>query len=200
MEVTAAEVRGLRERTGAGMMDCKRALEETGGDVEKAITLLRERGIMKGAKRAERMAAEGVIGVYLHHDKKMAVLVELNCETDIFGKTDEFQELARNLAMQIGARSPLYISREDVPEEALEHERRVHRAQAEAEGKPAQALDKIVEDRISKWFQEVCLLEQPYIRDESRKVQDLIDDVVARLGEKVVVRRYVRYRVGEELD
>ncbi len=154
MAVTAAEVRGLRERTGAGMMDCKRALEETGGDLEKAMTLLRERGILKGAKRAERVAAEGTIGVYVHHDKKMAVLVEVNSETDFVAKTDEFQELARNLAMQIGARSPRYIQREDVP---------------------------------------------PFIRDESRKVKDLIDDVVARLGEKVVVRRFTRYRVGENL-
>lgn len=200
MAVTAAEVRELRERTGAGMMDCKRALEEAGGDFEKAITILRERGIMKGAKRAGKVAAEGTIGVYVHHDKKMAVLVELNCETDFVAKTDEFQELARNLAMQVGARSPLYIRREDVPEETVEHERRVHRAQAEAEGKPPQAIDKIVEGRIAKWFEEVCLVEQPYVRDESRKVQDLIDDVVARLGEKIVVRRYVRYRVGESIE
>ncbi|HHX39097.1 MAG TPA: translation elongation factor Ts [Armatimonadetes bacterium] len=200
MAVTAAEVRDLRERSGAGMMDCKRALEETGGDLEKAMTLLRERGILKGAKRAERVAADGTVGVYVHHDKKMAVLVEVNSETDFVAKTDEFQELARNLAMQIGARSPLYIQREDVPEEVVEHERRIHRAQAEQEGKPAQAIDKIVEGRIGKWFEEICLLEQPFIRDESRKVKDLIDDVVARLGEKVVVRRFTRYRVGESTD
>lgn len=200
MAVTAAQVRDLRERTGAGMMDCKRILEETGGDFDKAVSLLRERGILKGAKRADRVAAEGTIGVYLHHDKKMAVLVELNSETDFVARTDEFQELAKNLAMQVGARTPLYIRREDVPEEAVAAERKVHRAQAESEGKPAQAIEKIVEGRVGKWFEEVCLLEQPYIRDESRKVQDLIDDVVARLGEKIVVRRFVRYRVGESID
>lgn len=200
MPVTAAQVRELRERTGAGMMDCKRALEETGGDFEKATTLLRERGIMKGAKRAEKVAAEGIIGVYVHHDKKMAVMVELNSETDFVAKTDQFQELGKNLAMQIGARSPQYISREDVPEEAIAKEREIQQTTAAGEGKPEKAIEKIVEGRLNKWFEEICLLEQPYIRDESRKVKDLVDDVVARLGEKVVVRRFVRYRVGESLD
>ncbi|MDH7571214.1 MAG: translation elongation factor Ts [Armatimonadota bacterium] len=200
MAVSAQQVQELRRKTGAGIMDCKRALEETGGDFNKAIALLRERGIMKGAKRAERVAADGTVGVYVHHDKKMAVLVEVNSETDFVARTDEFQELARNLAMQIGARAPLWVSREEVPAEAVEAERRVHRAQAEAEGKPPQAIEKIVEGRLAKWFEEVCLLEQPYVRDEKRKVQDLIDDVVARLGEKIAVRRFVRYRVGESLD
>ena len=200
MAITAADVRDLRERTGAGMMDCKRALEESGGDTQKAIALLRERGILKGAKRAERVAAEGTIGVYLHHDKKMAVLVELNSETDFVARTDEFQELARNLAMQVGAKSPLYVSRDGVPAAVVEKEREIQRATAEQEGKPAQAIEKIVEGRIAKWFEEVCLLDQPYIRDESRKVQDLIDDIVARVGEKIAVRRFVRYRVGESMD
>ncbi|MBI3947860.1 MAG: translation elongation factor Ts [Armatimonadetes bacterium] len=200
MAVTAADVRELRDRTGAGMMDCKRALEETGGDFDQAIALLRERGIMKGAKRADRVAAEGAVGVYVHHDKRMAAMVELNCETDFVARTDEFQELARNLAMQIGAKSPLYIRREDVPAAVIEHERHIQKAVAEGEGKPPQAVEKIVEGRLGKWFEEVCLVEQPYIRDESRKVQDLVDDVVARLGEKISIRRYVRYRVGESLD
>ena len=143
MPVTPKEIQALRERSGAGMMDCKRALEECSGDAAKAMDLLRERGIMKGAKRADRVAGEGVIGVYPHHDKKMAVLVELNSETDFVARTEEFQELAKNLAMQIGARSPLYVSRDQVPEALIEHERKVHRAQAETEGKPAGAIDKI---------------------------------------------------------
>jgi elongation factor Ts len=200
MPVTAAEVRDLRERTGAGMLECKKALEETGGDAEKAIALLRERGIMKGAKRAGRVASEGIIGTYVHHDKKMAVLVELNSETDFVARTDEFQALAKNLAMQIGAKAPTYIRREDVPEEVVEHERHIQKALAEGEGKPPAAIEKIVEGRLGKWFEEVCLLEQPFIRDESRKVKDLVDDAVARLGEKIDVRRYVRYRVGESTD
>ncbi len=200
MPVTPKEIQALRERSGAGMMDCKRALEECSGDAAKAMDLLRERGIMKGAKRADRVAGEGVIGVYPHHDKKMAVLVELNSETDFVARTEEFQELAKNLAMQIGARSPLYVSRDQVPEALIEHERKVHRAQAETEGKPAGAIDKIVEGRVNKWLEEICLLEQPYIRDESRKVQDLVDDLVARLREKVAVRRFVRFKVGENIE
>lgn len=200
MPITAEQVRVLRERTGAGMMDCKRALEETGGDFDKAVTVLRERGILRSAKRSERAASEGAIGVYLHHDKKMAVLVELNSETDFVARTPEFQELAKNLAMQVGAKSPLYVAKEDVPPEVAEKERHVHRVQAEAEGKPAQAIDKIVEGRLGKWFEEVCLLEQPYIRDESVRIRDLVAELAGKLGEKIAVRRFVRYRVGESVE
>lgn len=200
MPITAEQVRVLRERTGAGMMDCKRALEETGGDFDKAVTVLRERGILRSAKRSERAASEGTIGVYLHHDKKMAVLVELNSETDFVARTPEFQELAKNLAMQVGAKSPLYVAKEDVPQEVADKERHVHRVQAEQEGKPAGAIDNIVEGRLGKWFEEVCLLEQPYIRDEKVRIRDLVAELAGKLGEKIAVRRFVRYRVGESVE
>jgi elongation factor Ts len=200
MSFDANTVKELRERTGAGIMNCKKALLETEGNMEKAIEYLRQKGLAAAAKKSQRVAREGVVDAYVHAGGRIGVLVELNCETDFVGRTDEFKELAHELAMQVAALNPLYVSREDVPEDAVEKEREILKAQAKEEGKPDKILDKIVDGRISKFFESTCLLEQPYIRDQSIKIQDLINQAIAKVGENIVVRRFVRFEVGEEKD
>ncbi len=200
MAITAEKVKELRDKTGAGMMECKKALEETGGDLEKATTLLRERGVAVAAKRESRTTAEGIIGAYVHQPgSRIGVIVELNCETSFVAKTEEFQQLARDIAMQISWSKPLYISRDEVPQDLLDKEREVHRQWAIKEGKPEKVLDKIVEGRIETYYREVALLDQPFIKDNDVSIQDLINEVVGKLGEKIVVRRFERLVVGEEL-
>jgi len=194
--ITAQDVKALRERTGAGMMDCRNALQEADGDIEKAIDLLRTRGAAKAAKRAERKASEGMIGSYVHHNSKVAVLVELNCETDFVAKNLEFQQLARELAMHIAAAAPLEVSAQDIPPADVERERAVYLAQVAEEGKPENIRTKIVEGKLQKWFKESTLLEQQFVKDPERTVRELIDGMSAKTGEKVSVARFVRFQVG----
>jgi elongation factor Ts len=196
MAVSMDSIKRLRAMTGAGMMDVKKALEETSGDLDKAAQLLRERGIAKAAKKAEREAKEGFIGSYVHHNGKVATLVELNCETDFVARNDTFQALARDLAIHVAMANPTYKSRDEVPAEALEEERRVLRAQAREEGKPEAVVERIVEGRINKFFQENTLLEQPFIKDESKTVEALIKEAVATLGENIQVGRFYRISIG----
>lgn len=194
--ITPQMVKELRERTQAGMMDCKRALEQTGGDMEKAITYLREQGLAAAAKKAGREAAEGLIDAYVHGGR-IGVLIEVNCETDFVARTDAFQELVRDLAMQVAAARPLYVTRDEVPESVLEAERQVYRAAALNEGKPEHIVDKIVDGRINRYLQEICLMEQTYIKDNDLTVQDVIKSAIATLGENITVRRFVRFERGE---
>lgn len=200
MEITAAMVKELRERTGAGMMDCKKALVETNGDIEKAIDELRTKGLAKAAKKAGRVASEGVVASYIHGGGRIGVLVEVNCETDFVAKTDDFKSLVHDIAMQIAASSPEYVRREEVPEEVINHEREILKAQALEEGKPEKVVEKMIEGRLEKFFKEKCLLEQPYIKDPDKTVQELVHEHVAKIGENINVRRFVRYEVGEGIQ
>ncbi|TEB10162.1 translation elongation factor Ts [Pelotomaculum propionicicum] len=200
MSISAGLVKELRERTGAGMMDCKKALSETGGDIEKAAVYLREKGLAAAAKKAGRIAAEGVVESYIHGGGKIGVLVEVNCETDFVAKTEEFKILARDIAMQVAAAKPEYVRREEVPAEELEKEKEILRAQALNEGKPAKIVDKMVEGRIEKYYKEMCLLEQPFIKDTSMSVQQLITEKIAKIGENISVRRFTRYELGEGIQ
>ena len=193
------DVKQLREQTGAGIMDCKRALEESGGDVEKATAWLRAKGLSTAAKKAGRAAREGIIASYIHHGARLGVLLELNCETDFVARTDDFQQLARELAMQVAGLGPLYVSRDEVPAEMLEEKRRDFSAEAEMDGRPADRIADIVEGKLNKWLESVTLLEQPY-RDTDRKVGDLITEKIALLGENIRVARFVRMAVGETAD
>lgn len=196
-EVSAAQVRDLREKTGAGIMDCKRALAESGGDIEKAIVYLREKGLAAAAKKAARAASEGLIGSYVHANGKIGVLVEVNCETDFVARTPQFQALVKDLAMQVAAASPRFVRREDVDAATLEAERQIYRAQAAGSGKPAPVIEKIVDGKVEKFFADVCLLEQPFIKDPQKTVGQLVTDAVAALGENIVVRRFARFQLGE---
>ncbi|NLO88906.1 MAG: translation elongation factor Ts [Clostridia bacterium] len=198
--VNAVDVKKLRDMTGAGMMDCKRALEEAGGDIEKAVDILREKGLAKAAKKADRIATEGMVTSYIHLNGKIGVLVEVNCETDFVARNDAFKTLCHDLAMQIAASNPQYVSRQDVPEEVIEKEKAILKAQALNEGKPEKIAEKIVEGRIEKFYEENCLLEQPFIKDTDKSVQDLINEYIAKLGENIVVRRFTRYALGEGLE
>ncbi|MGI6604174.1 MAG: translation elongation factor Ts [Firmicutes bacterium] len=197
MAITAEMVKELRTKTGAGMMDCKRALQETNGDMEKAIEYLREKGLAAAAKRAGRAAAEGVIEAYIHLGEKLGVLVEVNCETDFVARTPEFKEFARDIAMQVAAANPQYVSPDDIPQEVLDKEREILRAQTLNEGKPEKVVDRIVEGRLEKFREEVCLLEQPFIKDPEKKVKDLLTEKIARIGENIIIRRFVRFQLGE---
>lgn len=194
----ARTVMELREKTGAGVMDCKAALQASNGDLEAAIEYLRKKGLADAKKRAGREAKEGVVHAYIHPGAKLGVLVEVNCETDFVAKTDAFQELVRDLAMQVAATSPAYVAREDVPATVLEKEREIYRGQIADQKKPAQVLDKIVEGKLEKWFSEQCLLEQTFIKDASGKtrVKDLVDLTNSKTGERVVVRRFARFQIG----
>jgi elongation factor Ts len=196
-EISAKDVKALRDRTGAGMMDCKGALQECGGDMEKAIDLLRSKGAAKAAKRAERKASEGIVGTYVHHNHKVAVMVELNCETDFVAKNPEFKELARDLAMHIASTAPLAVSASDIPEAEVERERQVYMAQVGEEGKPEAIRPKIVEGKLQKWFKDSTLMEQPFVKDPERTIRDLVDTVSAKTGEKVSIARFVRFQVGQ---
>jgi elongation factor Ts len=194
--ITTQMVKELREKTGAGVLDCKQALEANDGDLERAATYLREKGMAAAAKRASREAKEGLIGSYIHAGSKVAGLVEVNCETDFVAATDEFQDLAHDLAMQVVAGKPLYLTREDVPAEVLEQEKAIYRAQMEDSGKPDHILERIVEGKLEKYYEEVCLLDQPFIKEPSTTVGELVQQTNARLGENIVVRRFVRFEVG----
>jgi len=197
VEVSASMVKDLREKTGAGMMDCKKALAESAGNFEKAVDYLRQKGLATAARRAGKIASEGQIGSYVHAGGKIGVMVEVNCETDFVAKTDDFQAFAKDVAMHIAASSPLYIQRENVPPEALEREREIYRAQAREAGKPEKIMEKIVEGKLEKYYSEVCLLEQPFIKDPDRTMQDLLNGLIGKLGEKVEIRRFIRFQVGE---
>lgn len=197
MAVTAGTVKELRDKTGAGMMDCKRALEQTGGDLEKATAILREKGAAVLSKREAKATTEGTIACYIHTGGKIGVMVELDCETDFVANTDEFKEMARDIAMQVSWSQPEYVTREDIPEERLEQERAIHKQWALNQGKPEAAIPKIIEGRIEKFYSTVVLLDQPFIKNEDITIGDLIRERAAKLGEKIVVRRFMRYRVGE---
>jgi len=190
------DVKRLREQTGAGIMDCKRALEESGGDYEKAALNLREKGLSTAAKKAGRVAREGIVTSYIHHGSRLGVLLELNCETDFVARTDDFQQLARELAMQVAGMAPQYVSREDVPDEIFEEQKRLFTVDTERDGRPADRIPMIVEGKLNKWFESVCLLEQPY-RDTDRKIGDLVTEKIALLGENIRVARFARMAVGE---
>jgi elongation factor Ts len=197
MEITAAQVKQLREITGAGMMECKAALTEAKGDMEEATTILRKRGLAQAGKKAGRSTNEGLIGSYIHMGGKIGVLVEVNCESDFVARTDDFQGLAREIAMHIAAASPQYVRREDVPAEILERERAIYRAQMEGQNKPQNVIDKIVEGKLNSFYEQVCLLDQPSIRDPKVTIGQLVQQSIARLGENIAVPRFVRFKLGE---
>ncbi|WP_456341469.1 translation elongation factor Ts [Thermovibrio sp.] len=196
-EITTQMIKELREKTGAGIVDCKKALVEAGGDIEKAVEILRKKGAAKAAKKAERATAEGAVFSYIHGGGKVGVLVELNCETDFVARNETFKELGHEIAMQIAAMSPEYVSKEEVPAEVIEKEKEVLREQALAEGKPEHIVEKIVEGRLAKFYSEKCLLEQPWIKDDSKTIKDLITDYITKLGENIKVRRFARFEVGK---
>jgi elongation factor Ts len=200
MEVNATLVRELREKTGAGIMDCKRALAETGGDLDSAVGYLRQKGLAAAAKKADRVAADGAVGAYVHPGGKIGVLVEINCETDFVARTTEFQALLKDIAMQIAAANPRYLRREDVSSDEIDKEREIYRRQGLESGKPEKVVEKIVEGKMERFFSEVCLLEQAFIKDPDHKVADIVNDVVARLKEKIEIRRFVRYHLGEGIQ
>jgi elongation factor Ts len=196
-EIKAAMVKQLREKTGAGMMDCKKALLEVKGDMDKAIEFLRKKGLATAQKRAGRAMTEGTIQSYIHMTGKLGVMVEVNCETDFVAKNEDFQEFAKNIAMHIAASNPLGIKPEDIPEEIVESEKDIYRAQALDMGKPENILDKIVEGKLKKFYQENCLLNQPFVRDPDISVADLMNELIAKIGENITVKRFVRYQIGE---
>ena len=197
MEVTASMVKDLREKSGAGMMDCKKALAETGGDMQKAFDYLRQKGLAAAAKKADRAASDGAVGAYVHAGGKIGVLVEINCETDFVARTTEFQTLLKDVAMQIAAANPRCVRREEVTVADLNKEREIYRQQALESGKPEKIVDKIVDGKIDKFYSEVCLLEQSFIKDPDKKVIDVVNDAIARLGENIQIRRFSRYHLGE---
>jgi elongation factor Ts len=200
MEVRAESVKELREKTGAGFMDCKKALAEAGGDLDQAVRWLREKGLAAAAKKAGRVTSEGLIGSYLHAGGRIGVLVEVNCETDFVAKTPDFQGLVKELAMQVAAASPAlprYVRREEVPADVIDQEREIYRAQAKSSGKPDKVIEKIVDGKIDKFLSDICLLEQPFIRDPEKTVKDIVSAAIAKLGENINVRRFARFQLGE---
>ncbi|MBI4805467.1 MAG: translation elongation factor Ts [Desulfovibrio sp.] len=197
-QISASAVKALRDKTSAGMMDCKKALEACNGDAEKAVAWLREKGLSKAAKKAGRATSEGVIGSYIHSNGKIAVLVEIKCETDFVARGENFQEFAKNVAMQVAAANPLCVSPEQLPADVVEKEKAIYMAQTKAEGKPDNIAEKIVEGRIKKYYKEVCLLEQPFIKDDKLTIQDLLKNLVATLGENIQIGRFVRMQLGED--
>ncbi|MER3428332.1 MAG: translation elongation factor Ts [Pyrinomonas sp.] len=203
-EITASAVKALREKTGAGMMECKNALVEAGGNEELAIEILRKRGLASAKRKEGRIAAEGAVGSYIHMGGKVGVLVEVNCESDFVARTEEFQQLVKDIAMHIAAAEPRYVSREDVPTEVLEKEREIAREQALSDpknaNKPVQVIDKIVEGRLAKFYEETVLLDQPFVKDPAKTVKELLDEKIATIGERIAVRRFTRYKMGEGLE
>jgi elongation factor Ts len=200
--ITTAMVKELRQATSAGVLECRKALEACEGDLEQAAAYLREKGLATVAKKSSREASEGIVEAYVHSDmdgSRLAVMLELNCETDFVAKTDEFKQLAHDLALHIAFAAPQYLTRDDVPETVIESEKSSYRAQALEEGKPERIVDRIVEGRLEKFYQDMCIMEQPFIKDEDKTIQDLINDAIAKLGENIVLRRFVRYKVGETL-
>lgn len=199
MAITAAMVKELREATSAGMLECKKALEEANGNMEEAVKILRERGLAKAAKKAGRIAAEGIVASYIHGGR-VGVIVEINSETDFVSKNEEFQQFAKDIAMQVAASNPLYVRPEEVPAEVIESEKEILRNQALNEGKPEKIVDKMVEGRVQKYYKEVCLLEQPFIKDPDVTVDQLLKNLIAKIGENISIRRFVRYEVGEGIE
>ncbi len=199
MAITAQLVKELREKSGAGMMDCKKALAETNGDIEKAQDLLREKGLASAAKKAGRIASEGIVASYIHGNR-IGVLIEVNSETDFVAKNEEFKEFVRDMAMQVAAANPKYVTREEVPEEEVAHERKVLTEQALNEGKPEKIVEKMVAGRIEKFYEEIVLLDQKYIKDPDQKVGDLLTNLISKIGENIKIRRFVRFEVGEGLE
>ncbi|MDI6813734.1 MAG: translation elongation factor Ts [Desulfitobacteriaceae bacterium] len=198
-EISAAQVKELRERTGAGMMDCKKALATCEGDMDKAIDLLREKGLAAAAKKEGRIAAEGTVESYIHGGGRIGVLLEVNCETDFVARGEEFRLFVKDVAMQIAAANPQFLNKEDVSEDMLQHEREILRAQALNEGKPEKIVEKMVEGRIEKFYKEVCLLEQAFVKDPEKSIRDLVLEKTAKIGERIVIRRFTRYELGEGL-
>ncbi len=190
------EIKKLRFKTSAGMMDCKAALKEAGGDIEKAVAVLRKKGIAKAAKKASRIAGQGIIESYIHTGNRIGVLLEVNCETDFVARNSEFRKITKEIAMQVAAANPLYVSRECVPKDSIEREKDIYRSQVK--GKPANVAEKIVEGKLDKYFSEACLLEQPFIKDPNFKINEIITQLIAKLGENIVVKRFTRFEVGEE--
>ena len=200
MEITAEQVKTLREKTGVGLMDCKEALKVAGGDMEKAVDYLREKGLAKAQKRVGRAATEGTIAVYIHMGGKIATMVEVNCETDFVAKTEQFQAFAKDVAMQVTAANPTYVKREDVPEQLREKEKEIYRKQAKEAGKPDKILHKIAEGKLEKFYQDFCLLDQQFIKNPDVTVKSLLEDLTAKMGENILVRRFVRYQLGETVE
>ncbi len=200
MDISAELVKKLREKTGVGLMDCKEALKHSSGDMEKAVDYLREKGLAKLQKRSGRAASEGVIASYIHTGSKVGTLVEVNCETDFVANTKEFQDFAKDIAMQVTASNPTYVRREDVPAEALEREKTIYRNQALESGKPAKIVDKIAEGKLEKFYGEVCLMEQPFIKNPDITVRQLLEELVIKLGENMMIRRFTRYQLGETVE
>ena len=200
MEIDAKTVKELRERTLAPIMDCKRALEEAQGNFDKAIDLLREKGLKTSQKKATRSAKDGLVSAYIHPGGKIGVLVEVSCETDFVARTEDFKELVKNLSMQIAASNPLYLSREDVPLAAIEKEKDIYRNQSLREGKPEKIVDKIIAGKIEKFFSEVCLIEQSYVREPEVTIKELLDSQIGKLGENIIIRRFCRYQLGETAE
>ena len=200
MAVSASDVKALREATGAGMMDCKKALTEADGNMEKATEILREKGLAAAAKKSGRIAAEGVVASYIHMGGRIGVLVEVNCETDFVAKTDQFQSFVRDIAMQIAASNPLYLSSEEVPQDTIDKEKEILRIQAINEGKPEKIVNNMVEGRIKKYFKEVCLLDQPFVKDPDKSIADYVKEQIAALGKNITIRRFTRYEMGEGLQ
>ena len=198
--VTAEMVKELRERTGAGMMDCKKVLMECAGNMDKAIDLLREKGLAAAAKKASRVAAEGVVESYIHGGGRIGVLVEINCETDFVAKTDEFRQFTKDIAMHIAAANPQYLDKDEVPQEVLEHEKEILRNQALNEGKPEKIVDKMVIGRVEKYYKEVCLLEQAFVKNPDISIRQLVTEKVAKIGENISIRRFVRFQLGEGIE
>ncbi len=196
-EVTAEMVKELREKTGAGVMDCKQALQEADGDFDKAIEILRKKGAASAQKRLGRETKEGVIDAYIHPGNRLGVLIEVNCETDFVARNEEFRQFVRNMAMQVAASNPQVVSREDLPQELVEKELEIYRSQAREQGKPEHIIDKIAQGKLEKYYQEVCLLEQAYIRDPDRTVEDILNEIRAKIGENIIIKRFVRYQLGE---
>jgi len=200
MDITADAVKKLREKTGVGLMDCKEALKNCNGDMEKAVDFLREKGLAKLQKRMGRVASEGSVATYIHTGGKVGAMVEINCETDFVAKTDQFQNFVKDVAMQITASNPLYVKREDVPADHIEREKTIYRNQALESGKPEKILDKIAEGKLEKFYQEVCLVEQTFIKNPDMTIKDLLEELLVKTGEKIVINRFVRFQLGETLQ
>ncbi|MDB5052057.1 MAG: tsf [Bacilli bacterium] len=200
MAVTAAMVKEIREKTGAGMLDCKKALDETNGDITRAMEILREKGLAAAANKTGRVATEGSVGSYIHAGGRIGVLVEVNCETDFVAKTDEFKDFVKDIAMQISAANPRYVRREEVPQGDLDKEREILKAQALNEGKPAHIVDKMVEGRLAKYYEEFCLMEQSFIKDPDKTISSLLNEKISKIGENISIRRFVRFELGEGLE
>ncbi len=200
MAITASDVNALRQKTGVGMMDCKKALTEANGDMDKAIEILREKGMATAAKKAGRIAAEGIVDSYIHMGGKVGVLVEVNCETDFVARGDQFKALVHDIALQIAASKPIYLNKEDVPQDVLDKEKEILKIQAMNEGKPEAIAEKMVQGRIKKYYEDFCLMEQPFVKDSSKTVTQLVNEAIASIGEKITVRRFVRYEMGEGIE